>query len=711
MPLGNGDISVNAWVEPDGDLRFYLGKTDAWDDNAQLLKVGRIRVHFEPALFAPGQPFRQVLNTQEGSLEVEFGGEAAATVKVWVDANHPVIQVEAKSTAPVEATAFLELWRTNRLTVATLQTSDIFNSCPTNDPRYAPTITEPDSVLSAAPGRVGWYHHNSKSVGPGLLAEVQGLAGFKQVDPLLHRTFGAVATAARGARIDDRSLRSPRNTTHQFSIFVQTSHPASPEAWKTAMDRLITRVESESYETRWKAHQAWWREFWNRSWIQAATAGSPAAGDDAAQVSQMYRLQRFVTACAGRGAYPIKFNGSIFTVPPPDGNGNADFRRWGPGYWWQNTRLPYLSACASGDFDLLRPLVRMYTGEVFELSKYRTRQYCGHGGVFFPECIYFWGPMFSETYGWTPYEKRADKLQESRWHKWEWVGGLELCWLLLDQYEYTQDKRFLQQTVLPFTTQILAFFEQHYPTNDQRQLVMHPSQSLETWWECTNPMPEIAGCRAVTERLLTLPGSPISTEQRSQFRRLLAQLPPVPTRQIEGKTALAPAASFAQKCNVENPELYAVYPFRLFGVGRPNLDWAITALDQRTDKGHFGWRQDDLFMAYLGMTDAARAGVVERAKNHDPASRFPAFWGPNYDWIPDQDHGGVLMKTLQSMLLQTDGQRLFLFPAWPKNWNVEFKLRAPYRTVIEGVYRDGQVRSLKVTPKARQADLVSEFPL
>ena len=44
MPLGNGDISLNAWVEPGGSLVFYVGKTDSWDDNARLLKIGKVRV-------------------------------------------------------------------------------------------------------------------------------------------------------------------------------------------------------------------------------------------------------------------------------------------------------------------------------------------------------------------------------------------------------------------------------------------------------------------------------------------------------------------------------------------------------------------------------------------------------------------------------------------------------------------------------------------
>jgi hypothetical protein len=110
-------------------------------------------------------------------------------------------------------------------------------------------------------------------------------------------------------------------------------------------------------------------------------------------------------------------------------------------------------------------------------------------------------------------------------------------------------------------------------------------------------------------------------------------------------------------------------------------------------------------MAYLGLAQQARKAVVSRARSHDPGERFPAFWGPNFDWTPDQDHGGVLMKTFQSMLLQTDGQHIFLLPAWPKDWNVEFKLHAPQQTTVEGVFQDGKLASLHVTPGSRKRDV------
>lgn len=889
MPLGNGDVALNVWLPAGGDLQFYISKTDAWDDNARLVKVGKVRLRLEPNPFASGGSFRQRLSLRDATVTFE-GGEGAdrTRLRVWVDAHRPAIEVEVESAEKVEAVASVELWRTNRQELTELQVSDVLTHRKGADGRQLRLVLEPDVVLANQPGRIGWYHHNVKSVGPALLAEVQGLSGFTQPDPILHRTFGAIVTADGGERLDDLRLRSQRGVSHRFRVMVVSRHPSTPEEWLREAERQLSEGEAKECAVRRRAHEEWWSKFWERSWIQATAApgartatgslvptnahpvrigadqsggnlfagelgrvsvwarplseaevaalakrerietvpggeellfswqkvvpraleGSAAWGfpdgftveawvnprelpggggrlldkitpggsdgflldtypgnslrlicgpdilqqdgalpagrwthvvavadaaaggcrlyrdgqrigtsagtvvrDEAAYVSQAYCLQRFITACAGRGAYPIKFNGSLFTVPPGPTEQDPDFRRWGPGYWWQNTRLPYISLCTSGDFDLQRPLYRMYAEELLPLGVHRTRRYFGHGGAFYPECIYFWGAVFGESYGWTPFEERADKLQESGWHKWEWVGGLELCRMMLDYFEHTGDAEFLRGTLLPCAREVLTFFDQHYPTNAQGKLVMHPAQALETWWHCTNAMPEVAGCIAVTDRLLALPVERTSQSDRQWWQRFRARLPDLPLRVVDGRKALAPAEFFAQKNNIENPELYAVFPFRLIAVGRPNLEWGLTALEHRWDRGNSGWRQDDIFMAYLGLTDAARQNVVGRARSHDRNERFPAFWGPNYDWTPDQDHGGVLMKAVQAMLLQTDGRRIFLLPAWPGDWDVEFKLHAPQRTVIEGVYRGGRVQQLRVTPEARRRDVECALPL
>ena len=87
-------------------------------------------------------------------------------------------------------------------------------------------------------------------------------------------------------------------------------------------------------------------------------------------------------------------------------------------------------------------------------------------------------------------------------------------------------------------------------------------------------------------------------------------------------------------------------------------------------------------------------------------ARFQAFWVPSADWIPDMDNGGVGMAALQRMVLQCEGRQILMLPAWPKDWDLDFKLRAPLDTTVEGVVQGGQLTKLTVTPESRRADVV-----
>ena len=328
MPLGNGDIALNAWVEPSGDLLFYIGKSDSWEDNSRLAKVGLVRVRLAPALLVPGAAFRQELSPARGEMVVTVtrprpdGGQNRhkTTVRVWVDANHPVAHVAIASDAPVAASASFELWRTSPYTLPTIESTDV-------------------------------------------------------------------------------------------------------------------------------------------------------------------------------------------------------------------------------NLDRSRP--------------------------------------------------------------------------------------------------------------DQR-------------WNTTNPMPEVAGLHAVVARLLALPRTLLPDRDRAYLQGFHARVPALPTREADGVRMLAAAERFESKKNVENPELYTVFPFRLVSFEKPNAALGREALVRRTDRGPWGWRHEDVFMAYLGLADDARAYLVQRARSvanpqlrpETVRMRFPAFWGPNYDWIPDQCHGGVLMTALQAMLMQSEGDKI-----------------------------------------------------
>jgi hypothetical protein len=185
---------------------------------------------------------------------------------------------------------------------------------------------------------------------------------------------------------------------------------------------------------------------------------------------------------------------------------------------------------------------------------------------------------------------------------------------------------------------------------------------------------------------------------------LLQQLPELPTRDVAGAKVLAPAERvFGEAKGTDNPELHAVFPFRLYGVEKPDVQIGRATFDNRKNKLSGGSQLDAIQAAYLGLTKVASQYVVENF-TATPVQRFPIFWGPNSDWTPDQTQGSVASMALQAMLLQADGNRVLVAPAWPKEWDVDFKLYAPNGTVAEGSIKAGKIDRLKTTPEKRISD-------
>ena len=82
MPLGNGDVGANVWVEPSGDLLFYVSKVDAFDAGHLLPKFGRVRRAVHPALAT--NVSAQTLVLRDGAIAIRAGD---VDLRVWVDAN------------------------------------------------------------------------------------------------------------------------------------------------------------------------------------------------------------------------------------------------------------------------------------------------------------------------------------------------------------------------------------------------------------------------------------------------------------------------------------------------------------------------------------------------------------------------------------------------------------------------------------------------
>jgi alpha-L-fucosidase 2 len=713
MPLGNGDIAANVWTEQNGDLVLLLAKADAWTELGKLVKLGRLRIHLEPNPFVTGHSFNQTLELENGSIEFKNAGN---TMRVWVDANHPAMQITANLEQPVSLRASLELWRTaHPLRGHSPDKGMIYEVG--ND--SMPVDFEADTVLPSGTGRITWCHFNTNSLYPHVLEQehLESLIS-KYPDPLFHRCFGALLTGAGLTNTDERTLASPVPLwDFKLDLIALTeTNVSSAQDWEAGLDTLAKKIESSSLSAAWRAHKQWWQDFWNRSWVHVS--GDP----DAESVSQGYAMQRYMMACSGRGAFPVKFNGGLFTVGRdlPDGmdssttNHNPDFRAWGNCYWNQNNRLLYWPLITTGDYDLLRPWFNMYLNAL-PLQQARTQIYYHHDGASYPETMYFWGLPSLHDFGWD----NPSNVIKSAWQRFHIQGSLEVISQMLDYYDNTGDTNFARDSITPFADAIVTYYDEHWPRDKDGKIRIAPAQSLETYQLiAVNPTPDIAGLRSIIPRLLQLPPGLTMPSQRAAWTKTFDDLPPIPLGRTtadgkippfgigasNGLVTILPAQEYGGTRNSENPELYVAFPYRLYGVGKPGLPLARTAYAARRAPQKTCWGQDGTESAVLGLTQEAQNTVISEFSNFGN-ERFPWFWRPAHDWIPDLDNGGSGMTTLQLMLMQCDGQRILLLPAWPENWSADFKLNAPNQTTVEGSVRDGKMTRLKVTPESRKKDV------
>jgi alpha-L-fucosidase 2 len=671
MPLGNGDIGLNVWAEASGDLLLYLSKTDTWSEqvasNEGLLKLGKIRIRFANNPFANGQNFVQKLNLLKGCIEINTPTQ---NFVIWVDANAPVVHIETEGKKPDHVTVIFESLRSDSMMA---QKDSLLQSKLHND-----------KIIEGNKNQIVWLYENEQ----------------KKIPELTNLKFGASIRANGLFNTANEVLTStvPKNKwlINICALTAQTSHA---QLWVDSLSQIAKHAEKKGLQVLKQAHEAWWKSFWLRSWIYVD--GTP----EAERITQAYTLQRFVNACAGRGAQPIKFNGSIFTMdmdsivlskkggPKKMVTVNGDYRDWGGRYWFQNTRHIYWPMLASGDVDMMRPFFNMYAKQVPKLKEEVKKMY-GIDGLIFGEQQPFWGGI--------PSGRDADPPSYPNHH---YTQVLEYSIMGMAYYANTLDTPFLLNTLLPIANDGLNFYANRFKTDSSGKLVFYPCNALETYWKAKNPSGDIAGFRYLVQQLLQLPTGLTTAEMRNRWQRYLAIAPDVPIGEKNGKKIiLAAQDTIGSSRNTENTDLCAIFPFQYFGLGKPNIDIAINTFHMRRYKREGCWHWDVINAALLGLVTEAQNELVHIAtiKNaidkKDNGLRFPVFWGHGHDYWPDEDQGGVLMMALQSMLLQADDQQVRILPTWPKDWNVYFKLHTRHKTSVLVSYQQGKLVSCQLSP-------------
>lgn len=725
MPCGGGDIGMNVWVE-DGDLLFYVSRSGAFDEHNTMLKQGRFRVRLSPNPLKNATDFRQELQLKDGCVEVSAGG---AKITLWADVFHPVAHVEIESATPVQTELIYENWRYRDRPYQKGEGQQ-------SSYKWAPfkgMVTSADSVCTSTTnkGVLMFYHRNPEQTVFDRAVEQQGMEAVKSemMNPLKNLTFGG-SLLAEGVQYEGttdgiyagtdfrawkfRTQKKQRN--YRFAIALHTEQTEEVGQWEQGLANVIQRIAPKGIVARSVVakdklnSRSWWNAFWQRSYIEA--------GGEAAGISRNYTLFRYMLGCNAYGSVPTKFNGGLFTFDPCHIDEKQaftpDYRKWGGGTMTaQNQRLVYWPMLKSGDFDMMPAQFDFYN-RMLKNAELRSQVYWQHGGACFAEQIENFGLPNPAEYGFKRPDWFDKGLEYNAWLEYEWDTVLEFCQMILDTKDYANADI---TRYMPLIESSLTFFDAHYrklasqrgrkDLDGEGHLVLFPGSACETYKMTNNASSTIAALRTVLESYGKKP-------------EMLQTIPPIPLRYIEvqdslNKTAqpaliqvIAPAKSWERINNVETPQLYPVYPWRIYGVDKEGLEIARNTYFHDPDaikfRSHTGWKQDNIWAACLGLTDEAKRLTLQKLA--DGPHRFPAFWGPGFDWTPDHNWGGSGMIGLQEMLLQTNGDRILLFPAWPKEWDVRFKLHAPQNTTVEVVLKNRKVTVLNVLPESRKKDVV-----
>jgi hypothetical protein len=722
MPVGGGDIGLNVWVE-NGDLLFYISRSGSFDENNTLLKAGRVRVHFPNN--ALKENFNQTLNLSKGNCTIS-GSESGlkSDILIWVDVFKPIIHVAVQHSKATEMQVAYESWRVEDRDIKKRENNQ-------NSWKWAPQgeVKTLKDAVSFENNCVLFYHQNQKQTVFDAVVAQQGLQSIKDslFNPIAERIFGGVLYS-KDLIADGLSEEKYVNTPYQaywlksrkaskkqeFLIALYTGQHQNPEILKQNTNELAIKA-SKSAKADYTKTTNWWANFWDKSFIEI-----PKTADKTSyEVAKNYNLFRYMLGCNAYGSYPTKFNGGLFTVDPvftdSTYNFTPDFRNWGGGtHTAQNQRLVYWPMLKAGDADLMKPQFDFYLS-ILKNAELRSRFYWNHGGASFTEQIENFGLPNPAEYGWKRPENYDKGMEYNAWLEYEWDAVLEFCQMILDARAY---QNIGIKQYIPLIKTSMQFFDEHYQylakqrgakalTADGK-LILYPGSAAETYKMAYNSTSTIAGLKTVLTNFLALPDDLLNTEEKQHWTEMLSRIPEISFRSFDGKTTISPAVVWERINNSETPQLYPVFPWKIYGLEKPGLDTAINTYKYDTDALKFrdskGWKQDNIWAARLGLTDEAMKYTFAKLK--DSGRRFPAFWGPGFDWTPDHNWGGSGMSGLQEMLLQDVDDKILLFPAWPKNIDVKFKLHAPQQTVVEAELKNGKVNIIKVMPESRRKDII-----
>lgn len=491
-------------------------------------------------------------------------------------------------------------------------------------------------------------------------------------------------------KVDGAQVASAKRDAHTLTLTLSgepveyTVYVANPLVRGTEQEALaaaqaaIARARAKGFDKLLAERQAFWHEFWAKSFLHVT---SPRGEGDF--LENLWHLFFYELASMSRRTLCPKFNGGNWLV-------EKDSRWWGGGYWHQNTREIFWPTYAANRVELSQPFFDLY-GRAAACARQNGSVGLGVDGFYIPE----WIPINVSAA-----RSRRQIKPPGGYTAFIFTVGLEVSLQAWWRYEFTGDERFLREYAYPLLKGSLDFYLNYAKKGPEGKYHIEPADAQESYWLVKDPAQDLAALRwglpvalAVSEKLS------VDAELRPRWRDLLENLAPFSVDQTTNMIREADLAPNAQRHNSENVADYAIYPFAVFGVGKPDYALAKSTFLQRPVPGMGnGWEPAAICAARLGLADEA-AKLVLAHMNANLRFNSGGWYSPTgimfagmMPDVPYFDSPGVSNQAIQEMALQSHDGVLRIAPAWPARWQAQFRLLARGGFLVTAEVDRGQVR-------------------
>ncbi|MFC9258258.1 discoidin domain-containing protein [Streptomyces hydrogenans] len=458
--------------------------------------------------------------------------------------------------------------------------------------------------------------------------------------------------------------------------------PADPRPGATAAADRTTRADVDSLFT---AHRQWWKDYWLKSYVDL---------NDPLLERYYYGAQYQLGSTFGEGTTTPSGLYGIWTTRDDAyyaGDLHLNYNAIAPLYGAYSSNRPELARSMTDTFMTYLPEAKRRSREdLVALNPSWIRDNGLEGGI-------DGGALF-------PVGMTARGDTSNPYYYQQTMNGLFSATAFISTYDYTRDRTFLRDKVVPFIRPLAVFFKTYLRWDATKgQYVLYAGHNEGGW--SRNSSPDLGVLKLVLKTLIeanTTLG--IADPDQETWKYILGRLPAQPTKVLDGKTVFTLAdpgtttgTGESDDMNIgrQTVNLEFVHPGELIGIrSDPTMrQRAVDTLDAMN-----GWANDNTFPK--SFTQAARVGYPAQRLVDILKSRIQAQMVRNLR-ISDNHHGiekAGAVEAINNMLLQSDGGVMVLFPGYPSGVDANFvRLREKGAFQVSAARTGGTVGGVTIT--------------